>query len=56
MTEALKFFVDVFRRVVDLLNDTTFELYSYDVSLGSVLMAFLVIGIVISVFWKGAKA
>ncbi len=55
MTQALQFFVNAFRQLIGLLNSTTFELYSYDVSLGAVLMVFVALGAIISVFWKGAK-
>lgn len=55
MTEALKFFVQCFKDIVAVLNSTSFVLYEYEVSLGAVLMVFVALGAIISIFWKGAK-
>lgn len=55
VTQALQFFVNAFRQIIGLLNNTTFELYGQNVSLGAVLMVFIALGAIISVFWKGAK-
>lgn len=55
MTQALKFFVDAFGEVIGLLNSTIFDMYGQSVSLGAILMAFVALGAIISIFWKGAR-
>lgn len=55
MTQALKFFVNGFRVIFNTLENCTFEMYGVDVNLAGVIFAFIVIGIVVSVMWKGAK-
>lgn len=56
MTEFFTAFIGWWRSLFDLLDSITFELYGFNVSFLSVLFVFLLFAIVISVFWKGAKA
>lgn len=55
MTEFLDFFVYMWSRFLDLLGSVNVELYGYKVNILAVLFVILIIGFVISVFWKGAK-
>ncbi len=55
MTEALKFFVNAFRGILNVLEGCSFDMYGVTVNLAGVIFAFVVIGIVVSVMWKGAK-
>lgn len=55
MTEALRFFVDMFKSILQTLENCTFEMYGLQVNFAGIVFAFIVIGIVVSVMWKGAK-
>lgn len=46
------FYVDIF----DLFNNTVFMIDNNPVSLGAMIFVPLVIGMVVSIFWKGAKS
>lgn len=56
MTEFAKAFVIMWQNLLGLLNSISFEFYGYEVTYLSVLLAFFVLSMIISVFWKGAKA
>lgn len=49
------FFGFIFR-LVDLLRSATFSAFGYSVSYFDVVIVFLFIFMVVSFFWKGAKA
>lgn len=55
MTQALKFFVDAFYSVINVLEGVQFDMYGVTVNLAGVIFAFIAIGIVVSVMWKGAQ-
>lgn len=55
MFEFLLFIRDFFLDLIGLLNSISFTVNGISVSYGGLLFAFLVVGIVVSVFWKGAK-
>lgn len=42
--------------IIDAMNTVSFELYGYPVRFFDVIIAFFIIGFVVSVFWRGAKA
>lgn len=45
-----------YNRIFDTLFSATFGFNGRDVSVGSVLVCALIIGMVCSVFWRGARA
>lgn len=57
MTAVIKFLVDCFWQFYNLLNDkVVFNIFGYDVSLMGLFVGFIVLGFVVSVFWKGVKS
>lgn len=42
--------------VLGKLSEVKFTMYGIDVNLLAVLVAFFIVGLVITVFWKGARA
>lgn len=46
---------DFYSRIFNLLFSTTFFLAGLNVSYGAILVAFLVVGFGVSLFWKGAR-
>lgn len=46
---------DLFVALIGQLNSISFKIGNISVSYGGLIFAFLVVGIVVSVFWKGAK-
>lgn len=46
---------DFMNDIFNLLNSARFEFFGTTVYLGWLLVAFVVISIVVSVFWKGAR-
>lgn len=55
MYDFIVFLRDFFVDLIELLNSISFTVGNISVSYGGLLFAFLVVGIVVSVFWKGAK-
>lgn len=47
---------DFYKDIIGLFNSTQLDGGAYQITLGSILFCCLVIGLVVSVFWKGAKA
>lgn len=56
MTDFFNFFVTIWQDIIGLLTDTSFDLFGLPVNLASLLFVFLVIGFVISAFWRGSRA
>lgn len=57
MTAVFKFFVSMFSRLWDLLNSIVFpDFFGFEVSFGGIITALLVVSMVATVFWKGARA
>lgn len=48
-------FANLWRSLLGLLDRVKFTVGGYTVSVYSLILAFLVLGIIIGVFWKGAK-
>ena len=55
MLEFVILIRDFWVDLIDLLNSIQLTVGAIKVPLGGLIFAFLVVGIVISVFWKGAK-
>lgn len=55
MTGFFDMIVDFYGSIFGVLSANTFEMYGITVSYGSILFAVLVIAIVMSVMWKGAR-
>lgn len=55
MYEFILLIRDFMMDLIGLLNAVSFSIGNTSVSYGGLIFAFLVVGIVVSVFWKGAK-
>lgn len=55
MQQFFEMFVDWFNQLFALLNSYTIEAFGVNVSLLVIYGAFIVLSMVISLFWKGAK-
>lgn len=56
MTAVFGFFVTMFRGLWSVLNSIAFDdFFGYSVSFGAIITALLVVSMVVSIFWKGAK-
>lgn len=56
MTAAINFVVSMFSRLWQLLNSIVFtDFFGYEVSFGGIVTALLVVSMVATVFWKGAR-
>lgn len=56
MTDAILLFFRFWQSLFNLMNGIVFDVGGFEVSLGGLNVAFLVLGMVISVFWKGGQA
>lgn len=56
MGEIIDFFVTVFKGIINTLNDCVLDIYGISVSLSDLLFALVLFGLVVSVFWKGARS
>ena len=56
MLETFQLFGDFFTDIYNLLNMCVFPVGAVSVRLADLLIAFIVIGFALSVFWKGARA
>lgn len=55
MTDFVVFFSNMMSSLVSVLDSAKFSLYGFDVSIIGIMVAIIVVGLVISVFWKGAR-
>lgn len=55
MYQFILWFAGAFNQLLSLLDSISFNIAGYDVSYLSLIVAFLLISMVISIFWKGAK-
>lgn len=55
MGDALDFILNLIVRLFSLLDAITFKLFTFDVSFLGVIFAFLVLGLVANIWWKGGK-
>lgn len=56
MTRFFDMFFSFWSKLLGLLDKYKFIIYGYEVSILGLLVAFIIIAFVISLFWKGAKA
>lgn len=57
MTQALEFFIDMWRKLFAFLeNRVVFNMFGFQVSWAGLIFAGFVIFFVVVIFWKGAKA
>lgn len=56
MTDFFKmFFGDWWHSIIGLLKIPAFEFFGYSVTLWQIILAFIVINLFVTVWWKGAK-
>lgn len=55
MEQFFHMFVNLITSIWGVLGTVSFTVNGLPVTLSAILFAFLVVGIVINVFWKGAK-
>lgn len=53
--EFFRLIFDMFTKLFNVLNSIVFVINGLRVSFGAMIFAFLVLGLVITVFWKGAR-
>lgn len=52
----IDFFVSFFRQIISFLSSMTFKVYGISVNYGAIIFAAIVVGFVVSVYWKGASS
>lgn len=55
MTNYIQFIFSMFADLVDVLDGLKFQLYGVTVSYWSLIFAFIVVAMVCSVWWRGAR-
>ena len=56
MTEVFKFLVDSFYNFLSVFADkTTFSFFGVNINFLQILVAFIVLGLITSAFWKGER-
>ena len=55
MLYVIEFFRKMFVTLFELLDVIVFDFADFDVSLMQIFLGFILTGIIISVFWKGAS-
>lgn len=55
MGQFFSMFVDFWKSIIKLFDDRPLQIGDYQVSYFAIIFACLVIGFVVSIFWKGAK-
>lgn len=55
MTQFVTFIASCIAILFNTINSVSFDLFGYSVSLGFILLSMIIISMVVSVFWKGAK-
>lgn len=57
MTAAVKFIIDCFWDMFSVIDEKLqFYFFGYDISFMDILISFIVLGFIVSVFWRGVKA
>lgn len=56
MGDFFKMIADLWKSIFAVLDSHPVNIFGYDVSLTYIIMAFLIFGFVVSVYWKGAKS
>lgn len=55
MGAAFDFFIDIFSEAIQMIDDVKLEIWNFNVSLMDIFVAIIITGLVITVFWKGAR-
>lgn len=55
LTDSLQLFFTFIADLISALDTVVFDMYGFRVSLWSIIFAFILVGIVANVWWKGAK-
>lgn len=55
MTNAIRYIFQFMHNIISLLRSYTFDFYNVHVSIIDIIFAFIVISMVVTVFWKGAR-
>ena len=55
MTDFFTLLFGFFGDLIDALDSAVFEFFGANVSLAAVIFALLALGLIISIFWKGAQ-
>lgn len=57
MTQAIKIIIDLFWDLYNTINDKlVFDLFGFEVRFMTLAISCIVLGFVISIFWKGVKS
>lgn len=55
ITDSLQLFFTFISDLISTLDTVVFDMYGFRVSFWSIILAFILVGIVANVWWKGAK-
>lgn len=55
MSDAITLIFNFFIAIFDKLNGVSFTLFGITVSYMGIIIGFLITGIIVSVFWRGAR-
>lgn len=55
MTLAIEKIIEFMTDWLSVINSSTFNFYGFDIGIIDVIIGFLFIGSVVTIFWKGAK-
>ena len=55
MTDAIKMLLSGINSIISTLDTTVFDMYGFRVSLWSILLIFIIVGMFANVWFKGAK-
>lgn len=56
MLEVIRLLSSFWGRILDILNNAYIPYGDVRVSIGGLIFAFLVVGMVITIFWKGSRS
>lgn len=57
LTDVFTFMVSIPQRLFELLrSQVVFTAFGFEVDLASIIIVFLILGMIVSIFWKGAKS
>lgn len=52
----IDFIVSFFGKIFTFLSSMTFKVYGISVNYGAIIFAVIVVGFVVSLYWKGARS
>ncbi len=56
MSDFFELLLNFLKQIFNLLNSTTFQVYSVNVSLMTIIGSGAVLSMIIAIFWKGVQA